>query len=78
MRIPYIEYLIINLFYFSDARLKTMEDSVSLNSTNSSLPAPPSEKNSSRDSNLVLVRVGVPELSVEKCLQYQIDLKKCH
>ena len=36
-----------------------MEDNLSLNSSTSS--------------NLILVRVGVPELNVEKCLQFHKD-----
>ena len=38
-----------------------MEDTLSVNSS------------SSQSNNLVLVRIGVPELNVEKCLQYQKD-----
>lgn len=58
-----------------------MEDTLSLNSTASSqqqtgaLPTNQSSpSNSSTGGNsLVLVRIGVPELNVEKCLQYQKD-----
>lgn len=66
-----------------------MEDSLSLNSTNSSQPQQLSSCSSagpggqqltaspkstgSTESNLLLIRIGVPELTVEKCLQYQKD-----
>lgn len=48
-----------------------MEDNLSLNSSSSGQPTLSSSGTSSN--SLVLVRIGVPELNVEKCLQYQKD-----
>ena len=67
------EFILIHS-YFSDASSiskigEKMADTLSLNSSSSQQTS----SAASSQNSLVLVRIGVPELGVEKCLQYQKD-----